>query len=84
MRKHCVSYVRVKKYLMAAFIKMNILVFLPTLLYLSLTLLIWLQIIIETANSKVLLFIVASGIALIEYEILNPKKGTTKVAVSKL
>ena len=38
----------------------------------------------ETANSKVLLFIVASSITLIEHEILNPEKGTTKVVVSKL
>ena len=34
-----------------------------------------------TANSKVLLFIVASNIILIEYKIFNPEKETTKVAV---
>ena len=39
---------------------------------------------VETANSKVLLFMVASGTVLIEYEILNSKKETTKVTVSKL
>jgi len=41
MRRHCVFYVRVKKHLIAAFMKMNsswILVSLPTLLYVSLTL----------------------------------------------
>jgi len=39
---------------------------------------------VETANSKALLFIVSSGIVLIEYEIFNPEKETTKVTVSKL
>jgi len=38
----------------------------------------------ETTNSKVLLFILASGIALIEHKIFNSEKGTTKVTVSKL
>jgi len=39
---------------------------------------------VKTANSKALLFIVVSGTILIEYEIFNPDKETTKVAVSKL
>ena len=39
---------------------------------------------VETANSKPLLFIVTSGTILIEHEIFNPKKKTTKVAVSNL
>ena len=39
---------------------------------------------VETANSKVLLFIVTSGTVLIEHEIFDPEKWTTKVAVSKL
>jgi len=39
---------------------------------------------VETANSKALLFMVASGTVLIEYEIFNPEKETTKVTVSKL
>ena len=39
---------------------------------------------VETANSKVLLFIVTSGTVLIEHEIFNPKKKTTQVAMSKL
>ena len=39
---------------------------------------------VETTNSKVPLFIVASSTALIEHKIFNPEKGTTKVAMSKL
>ena len=39
---------------------------------------------VKIANSKVLLFMVASGSVLIEHEIFDPEKGTTKVAVSKL
>jgi len=39
---------------------------------------------VETANLKISLFIVTSGTVLIEHEIFNPEKGTTKVAVSKL
>jgi len=39
---------------------------------------------IETGNSKAPLFIVASGTILIEHEIFDFEKGTTKVAVSKL
>jgi len=39
---------------------------------------------VKTANSKVLLFIVASGTVLIEHEIFDPEKGTTKVTMSKL
>jgi len=39
---------------------------------------------VKTANSKVLLFMVASGTVLIEHEIFDPKKETTKIAVSKL
>jgi len=39
---------------------------------------------VEITNSKVPLFIVASGTALIEHKIFNPEKETTKVAVSKL
>ena len=39
---------------------------------------------VETANSKVLLFMVASGTVLIEHEIFDPEKWTTKVAISKL
>ena len=39
---------------------------------------------VETANSKALLFIVASGTVLIEHEIFDSKKETTKVAMSKL
>jgi len=35
-------------------------------------------------TQKVSLFIVASSTILIEHEIFNPKKGTTKVAMSKL
>ena len=38
---------------------------------------------IETANSKAPLFIVASGIVLIEHKIFNSDKETTKVAVLK-
>ena len=36
---------------------------------------------IKTINSKVLLFIVAFNIVLIEYEIFNPGKGATKVVI---
>ena len=39
---------------------------------------------VEIANSKVLLFIVASDTILIEYEIFDLEKETTKVAVSKI
>ena len=39
---------------------------------------------VETANSKALLFIVASGTVLIEHEIFDSKKETTKIAMSKL
>jgi len=39
---------------------------------------------VETANSKAPLFMVASDTVLIEHEIFDPAKGTTKVAVSKL
>ena len=39
---------------------------------------------VKTANLKILLFIVTSGTVLIEHEIFNPEKGTTKVAVSKI
>ena len=39
---------------------------------------------VETANSKVLLFMVASSTVLIEHEIFDPAKRTTKVAMSKL
>ena len=39
---------------------------------------------IETANSKILLFIVVSSTILIEHEIFDFEKRTTKVAMSKL
>jgi len=39
---------------------------------------------IKTTNLKTLLFMVASSTILIEHEIFDLKKGTTKVAVSKL
>ena len=39
---------------------------------------------IKTTNSKALLFIVTSSTILIEHEIFDPEKGTTKVAMSKL
>jgi len=39
---------------------------------------------VETTNLKALLFIVAFGTVLIEHEIFNPEKETTKVSVSKL
>jgi len=39
---------------------------------------------IKTINSKVLLFIVVSNAVLIKYEIFDPEKGTTKVAMLKL
>jgi len=37
---------------------------------------------VEITNSKAPLFIVTSSTVLIEYEIIYPAKGTTKVAVS--
>ena len=39
---------------------------------------------VETANSKVLLFMITLSTVLIEYEIFNPEKVTTKVAMSRL
>ena len=39
---------------------------------------------VEIANLKAPLFMVASGTVLIEHEIFDHKKGTTKVTVSKL
>jgi len=39
---------------------------------------------IETANSKVPLFMVAIGTILIEHEIIDPKDKTTRTAISKL
>ena len=39
---------------------------------------------VKIANSKTLLFIVASGIILIEHKILDSKKETTKVAILKI
>jgi len=39
---------------------------------------------IETANSKVPLFMVAVGTILIEHEIIDPKNRTTRTAISKL
>ena len=39
---------------------------------------------VETTNSKTSLFIVTSSTVLIEHEIFDPTKETTKVAVSKL
>ena len=39
---------------------------------------------VETANSKVILFIVTSGTVLIEHEIFDPKKKATNLAISKL
>jgi len=39
---------------------------------------------IETANSKVLLFMVAVGTVLIEHEVIDPKDKTTRTAISKL
>ena len=39
---------------------------------------------VKTAKSKASLFIVASSTVLTEHEIFNPKKGTTKIAMSKL
>jgi len=39
---------------------------------------------VKTANSKVPLFMVVSSTILIEHEIFDPEKGTTKIAVSKL
>ena len=39
---------------------------------------------VESANSKAPLFIVAFGTVLIEHEIFDPAKETTKVAVSKI
>ena len=39
---------------------------------------------VKIANSKTLLFIVISSIILIEHEIFDSNKGTTKVTMSKL
>ena len=39
---------------------------------------------VETTNSKASLFMVTSSTVLIEHEIFDSTKGTTKVAVSKL
>jgi len=39
---------------------------------------------VETANSKVPLFMVAVGTVLIEHEIIDPKNRTTRIAISKL
>jgi len=39
---------------------------------------------IETANSKVPLFMVAVGTVLIKHEIIDPKDRTTRTAISKL
>ena len=39
---------------------------------------------VKTANSKVPLFIVVSSTILIEHEIFDPEKWTTKISVSKL
>ena len=39
---------------------------------------------VKTTNSKVLLFMVASGTVLTKHEIFDPEKETTKVAMSKL
>ena len=39
---------------------------------------------IEIANSKVPLFMVTVGTALIEHEIIDPKDKTTRTAISKL
>ena len=39
---------------------------------------------VETANSKVSLFIVAIETVLIDHDIINPKDRTTKTAISKL
>jgi len=39
---------------------------------------------VETANLKALLFMVASNTILIEHEIFDPEKETTKIAVLKL
>jgi len=39
---------------------------------------------VETVNLRALLFIVASNTVLIEHEIFNSEKETTKVAMSKL
>ena len=39
---------------------------------------------VKTTNSKILLFIVVFGTVLIEHEIFNSEKGTTKVAMSKI
>jgi len=39
---------------------------------------------VKTINLRALLFIVASDIILIEYEIFNFEKKTTKVAIPKL
>jgi len=39
---------------------------------------------VETANSKVPLFMIAVGTVLIEHEIIDPKDRTTRTAISKL
>ena len=39
---------------------------------------------VKTANLKAPLFIVTSDTVLIEHEIFDPAKGTTKVAMSKI
>ena len=39
---------------------------------------------VETTNSKVLLFIIAFNTVLIEYEIFDPEKEATKIAMLKL
>jgi len=86
MRKYYVSCVKVKKYLMAAFMKMNssasayFTLFESDFVNMTPDNYSW----VETENSKVLLFIVAFGTVLIEHKIFDPDKETTKVAVSKL
>jgi len=39
---------------------------------------------VEIANSKASLFMVAIGVILIKHEIIDPKDGTTRTAISKL
>ena len=39
---------------------------------------------VETVNSKALLFMITSSTVLIEHEIFDPEKETTKVTMSKL
>jgi len=84
VRKHYVSYIRVRKYFIIAFMNMNILTLLSTLLYLSLIMILDNYSWVETAKSKIPLFIVASSTVLTEHEIFNPKKWIIKVAISKL